>query len=92
MAKATTLIVPRIPFPNPPPEANLGALVKIQQEAQQLDGIDEIAADGTIRFTERARGIMRTVFAYDCPELTPDAVEPRAEELLRALDDVPALA
>ncbi|WP_143194066.1 hypothetical protein [Micromonospora sp. CB01531] len=50
--------------------------------AQQGDGIERIADDGAVHFTEGSAQAMRELMNYDCDVLQPDEVEQRAEELM----------
>jgi len=67
-----------------PEELSLEEAIKINEEAQKFDGIQEIKNDGTVVFTEKAVGIMREMLNYDCEELRLKESEERAMEL-RAL-------
>jgi hypothetical protein len=49
--------------------------------AQRGDGIESIAADGTVRFTTEAAETMREVLDYDCDLLRPEDAEDRVDEL-----------
>jgi len=66
-----------------PEELSLEEAIKINEEAQKFDGIQEIKDDGTVVFTEKSVGIMRKMLNYDCEELRLDESEERAVELRR---------
>jgi len=65
-------------------DESLEEAVKINEEAQKFDGIEEIKDDGTVVFTEKSVSIMREMLNYDCEELKLEESEDRAMEL-RAL-------
>ena len=67
-----------------PEELSLEEAIKINEEAQKFDGIQEIKDDGTVVFTQKSVGIMREMLNYDCEELRLEESEKRAVEL-RAL-------
>jgi hypothetical protein len=64
-----------------PEELNLEEAVRINEEAQKFDGIQEIKSDGTVVFTEKAVRIMREMLSYECEELKIEESEERAMEL-----------
>jgi len=64
-----------------PEELSLEEAVKINEEAQKFDGIQEIKNDGTVVFTEKSVKIMRKMLNYDCEELRLKESEERATEL-----------
>jgi len=67
-----------------PEELSLEEAIRINEEAQKFDGIEEIKNDGTVVFTEKAVKIMREMLNYECEELRLEESEERAMEL-RAL-------
>jgi len=64
-----------------PEELNLEEAVRINEEAQKFDGIQEIKNDGTVVFTEKAVRIMREMLNYECEALKIEESEERAMEL-----------
>jgi hypothetical protein len=64
-----------------PEELSLEEAIKINEEAQKFDGIEEIKDDGTVVFTEKSVSIMREMLNYDCEELRIEESEERAMEL-----------
>lgn len=66
--------------------------VKINEEGQYRDGIEEIKEDGTVVFTSEASGLMKKALNYDCKTMYPDEVEGRAEELLAKFEEQSAKA
>lgn len=57
--------------------------VRINEACQRADGIEAIEADGTVRFTEREMGIMRSLLGYECRAMRIDDAASWAEELGR---------
>jgi hypothetical protein len=64
-----------------PEELSLKEAVRINEEAQKFDGIQEIKNDGTVVFTEKAVKIMREMLNYECETLKIEESEERAMEL-----------
>jgi hypothetical protein len=64
-----------------PRELSLKDATRINEEGQRFDGIDQIAADGTVTFTPRAAGIMNEMLGYDCRAMSLGESEARAVEL-----------
>jgi len=64
-----------------PEELSLAEAIKINEEAQQFDGIQEIRDDGTVVFTEKAVRTMRKMLNYECKALKLEESEERAIEL-----------
>ncbi|UCE15679.1 MAG: hypothetical protein JSV12_07370 [Candidatus Bathyarchaeota archaeon] len=64
-----------------PEELSLEEAIKINEEAQKFDGIQEIKNDGTVVFTEKSVRIMREMLNYECEELRLGESEERAVEL-----------
>ncbi|KUK18029.1 hypothetical protein [Thermococcus sibiricus] len=58
--------------------------VRINEEAQKLDGIEEIKDDGTVVLTEKAVTIMEELMGYKYKELKLSECEEKARELLFA--------
>jgi hypothetical protein len=58
---------------------------RICERAQVGDGIETIAADGTVRFTPAAAATMREILGYDCDVLRPEEADDRAAELRERL-------
>ncbi len=57
--------------------------IAINEASHSFDGILEIAADGTARFTDTTTGIMKEELGFDCPSLHPEEAEERGRELIR---------
>ena len=55
--------------------------IKMNEEAQRYDGIEEIRDDGTVVFTEKSSSIMKETLGYDCEKMSPSDCEKRAREL-----------
>ncbi len=64
-----------------PPGLTLEEAIHINQEGQQLDGIERIEADGTVYFTERNMAILTETLGYHCRRMPLSDVEERAKEL-----------
>ncbi len=64
-----------------PEELSLAEAIKVNEEAQQFDGIQEIRDDGTVVFTEKAVRTMRKMLNYECKALKLEESEERAIEL-----------
>ena len=64
-----------------PPGLDHDAARLICERAQRGDGIESIAADGTVRFTSEAAGAMRDILGYECEVLRPEEADDRAAEL-----------
>jgi len=71
-----------------PEDITLEEAVKINEEAQRLDGIEKIKDDGTVVFTEKAVAIMEELMGYRCKELRLSESEERAKELLTAYKEL----
>jgi len=67
-----------------PEGITLEEAVKINEEAQKLDGIEKIKDDGTVVFTERSVTIMEELMGYKCKELKLSECEEKARGLLFA--------
>jgi hypothetical protein len=59
--------------------------MKLVHHAATGDGIQEIAADGSVVFTKRANDALKKYIGYDCPVLRVDETEQRADELVNCL-------
>lgn len=57
----------------------------VYSRARKADGVDSIAADGTVTFTDRGNGAMRELLGFDCKVLKPAEVHDRAAELLECI-------
>lgn len=60
----------------------------ICDRARKADGIDSIAADGTVTFTDVGNGAMRELLGFDCKVLKPADVHDRAAELLACIKTI----
>jgi Saccharopine dehydrogenase NADP binding domain len=60
----------------------------ICERAQRGDGIESIAADGSVRFTIDAAETMRDVLDYDCDVLRPEDADARVVELRAKLSEL----
>lgn len=58
--------------------------VRINEEAQKYEGIEEIREDGTVVCTDHSAQIMREILGYECKELKLEECEEKAKELLSA--------
>jgi hypothetical protein len=66
-----------------PSGLSLEAGIEINNRCQKYDGIEAIDADGSVRFTGEAAGVMREELGYDCERLPLAACEDWAAELAR---------
>lgn len=60
----------------------------ILAKARHADGIADIAADGTVTFTERGHGAMKELLKYDCKVLRPAEVQEQSEILLKCIQTI----
>lgn len=60
----------------------------IYDKARKADGIDAIASDGTVTFTEKGNGAMVELLGFDCKVLHPAEVHDRAAELLECIKSI----
>jgi hypothetical protein len=60
--------------------------IEVNRVSHRWDGIDSVAPDGTVVFTEETAGILREVLRYDWPRMRFEEVEPAANELRRRFD------
>lgn len=65
-----------------PPGLSLAEAVRLNEEAQRLDGVERIEADGTVVFADYARQIMEEMLGFVCEKFTPAESEARAKELI----------
>jgi hypothetical protein len=63
------------------PEVSEASAVKTNRLCQQLDGIDEIAPDGSIWFGAEQMTVMRDLLSYDCSVLKVEDARAAATEL-----------
>ncbi len=64
-----------------PEEITPEEAIKINQEGEKFEGIEEIGEDGTVIFTKKSSGIMKELLGYDCTEMKLAECDERAEEL-----------
>ncbi len=64
-----------------PPGVTLEEAVKVNNECQKYDGIEEIKADGTIVITDESRKVMLDLIGYDCKSLKVEDAAHWAQEL-----------
>jgi hypothetical protein len=76
---------PQIVLPDELTEAEARALLA---KAQQGDGIEEIAQDGSVRFVPECASVLREITGYDCDVLPFGDVQDRAAELVARLPQV----
>lgn len=67
--------------PDLDPSLTVGEAIRINEECQRADGIERIAEDGTVTFTEQEMAVMRKMLGYDCPSLKPADAAQWAQEL-----------
>lgn len=65
-----------------PDSITLEEAIKINEEGLRRDGIEEIADDGTVIFTDKSASLIKEAIGYDCKSLELNEVAERAEELL----------
>ncbi|MFE0176311.1 hypothetical protein ACFWZ2_28720 [Streptomyces sp. NPDC059002] len=65
------------------PRLTLGEAVRINEECQRADGIESIAADGTVTFTGPEMAVMKRLLGYECRTMPLADTAHRAEELGR---------
>jgi sugar phosphate isomerase/epimerase len=56
--------------------------IAINERSQRVDGIEAIAADGTVEFTAEARGVLDETLGYNGGRLQPADCDDRARELI----------
>jgi len=69
-----------------PDDITMEEAIKINEEGQYRDGIEEIKEDGTAVFTDEAVRLMKKAIGYECKVMRFDEHEERAKELLRRMD------
>ena len=69
---------PTVVLPN---GLSLEDAIKINERGQRADGIESIAADGTVRFTSREMAVMTDMIGYRCEVMPLSECEQWAQEL-----------
>jgi hypothetical protein len=64
-----------------PREITKEEAVKINEDSQKMEGIEEIKEDGTVRFTDKSCKIMKELLGYDCKEMKINDCAEKAHEL-----------
>jgi hypothetical protein len=64
-----------------PEGMTLAGAVDINRRCQVLDGIADVGADGSVRYTPESAGILKEELGYDCELMHLDECEERAAEL-----------
>ncbi len=64
-----------------PKGISLDEAVKINNQAQKFDGIEEIQDDGTVVITDKSAEIMKRVIGFDCKVLKISQMEEKAREM-----------
>jgi hypothetical protein len=64
-----------------PTGLSLADAIKINETGQRADGIESIAADGTVRFTSREMAVMNNMIGYHCEVMPLANCEMWAKEL-----------
>ena len=64
-----------------PQNTTLKDAIHVNEAGQVHDGIESIADDGTVRFTEEQMAAMRELFGHDCSEMSLSDVHTVAEDL-----------
>jgi len=70
-----------------PEELSLEDAIRINEEAQKFDGIENIRNDGTVVFTDRAVRVMKDLFHMEYTELRARDSMERARELSQILSE-----
>jgi hypothetical protein len=65
------------------PGLSLEEAIKINERSHLYDGIEKIAEDGSVYYTQQASDTMREAIGYDCPVLRPEEVSDRSRELVQ---------
>lgn len=60
--------------------------------ARRADGVESIASDGTVTFTDRGNTAMSELLGFDCKVLKPSEVHDRAVELLERIKTIRSAA
>ena len=63
-----------------PQELTLEQAIKINEDGEKFDGVEQIKDDGTIVYTDKSYSILKEL-GYDCKELPFDELESRSKEL-----------
>ena len=71
-----------------PPGVSEADCEAILAAARRADGIDSIAADGTVTFTDRGHGAMKELLGYDCKVLEPGDVKAQNDILLERIKTI----
>jgi hypothetical protein len=66
-----------------PASITLVEAIRVNEECQRADGIEHIAPDGTVTFTEREMGLMNKLLGYECRTMPLAETAEWAEELRR---------
>lgn len=66
-----------------PSSITLAEAIRVNEECQRADGIEHIASDGTVTFTEREMGLMEKLLGYECRTMRLAETGEWAEELRR---------
>jgi hypothetical protein len=64
-----------------PEEITLKEAIKINEDANRLDGIESVRDDGTVIFTDKCVELMKETLKYECKTMKIQEVEERAIEL-----------
>jgi hypothetical protein len=64
-----------------PPGVSIEEAIRVNNECQKFDGIEEIRRDGTIVITDESYQIMKDLIGYDCKSLKVEEAAGWAEEL-----------
>ena len=63
-------------------------VLNLLAKARHADGIDDIAIDGTVTFTDRGQSAMKELLGYHCPVLRPAEVHEQADILLQCIKTI----
>lgn len=64
-----------------PEELRLEEAIRINNEAQSLEGVESIQEDGTVILTDKSAGIFKKLLDFDCKSYTVQDCEIKAKEL-----------
>jgi len=67
-----------------PEEITMEEAIRINIEGGKYEGVEEIKDDGTVVFTDEARGMFKEVLGLDYKELRLEDTEKQAEEIIAA--------
>ena len=70
-----------------PPELTLQDAIDINTAAQRFDGIEEIAMDGQVTFTEEAVAVFRKVLGHHCSRFHVNDAREWALELIARCEE-----